>query len=322
MDDASRNRTIVHITRNRILNSTTRELVLEASDSSQLPSYEAGAHIDIHLPGIGVRQYSLVRPFQAGEPYVIAVQREEGGRGGSRWIHQHLEVGATLEISAPRNHFPLVPAPKTLLIAGGIGITPLFCMAETCEREGRDHLLVVCSRSEETLVYYEDLLGPRRLGQVQFVLDGGDPARGLDIPALLRAQPQGTHVYCCGPSGLMAAVREAGRSIAGLSLHFEAFGADPTPLGMQEGEAFVVACRTSGLTIEIGPGESILDRLIEAGLDVDHSCREGYCGTCATRWLAGTPIHRDTCLGEVERDRYVAVCTARAVPGAALVLDL
>lgn len=206
MDDARRARIIAYITRNRVLNSTAREFVLEASDGSQLPPYEAGARIDIHLPGIGVRQYSLVRPRRAGEPYVIAVQREDGGRGGSRWIHLHLEVGATLEISAPRNHFPLAPAPKTLLIAGGIGITPLFCMAETCEREGRDHLLVVCSRSEETLVYYEDLLGPR--------------------------------------------------------------------------------------------------------------------GTCATRWLAGVPIHRDTCLGEVERDRCMAVCTARAASGAALVLDL
>lgn len=322
MKDADSRRIIVHVTTSRNLNSTARELVLEASDGAQLPAYEAGAHIDIHLPGIGARQYSLVRPFQAGEPYVVAVQREDAGRGGSRWIHQHLRVGETLEVSAPRNHFPLRPAPRTLLVAGGIGITPLFCMAQTCERDGRPYHLVVCSRSEESLVYYEDLLGPRRHGRVQFVLDGGDPARRLDIPALLHAQPPGTHVYCCGPSGLMAAVREAGRSCEGLCLHFEAFGADPRATDGADDGAFTVDCRASGLTLEIGPGESILDRLIAAGLDVDHSCREGYCGTCATRWLAGTPVHRDTCLGAPERDRYVAICTARAAPGAPLVLDL
>lgn len=323
MKEGEKTRIIAQVAARRILNPSVHELVLDASDGSSLPLYEPGAHIDVHVPGIGARQYSLVRPYLADEPYVIAVQMVPEGRGGSRWIHEHLHVGATVEIGAPRNQFALQPGPGTLLIAGGIGLTPLICMADACERAGRAYDLVVCSRTEASVVYFEELLAPRSHGQVQFVLDGGDPARGLDIPSLLRAQPPGTRVYCCGPLGLMAAVRAAGAAIGGLSLHFEAFGAGPSsPAPAPDDAPFTVACAQSGLTLEIAPGETILERLLAAGLDADHSCREGYCGTCVTRWLSGAPIHRDTCLSEVERSRYVAVCTARAEAHSTLVLDL
>ncbi|MEP9355425.1 PDR/VanB family oxidoreductase [Xanthobacter sp. KR7-65] len=313
---------IANVVARRVLNPDVIEIELDAYDGFLLPSYEAGAHIDVRIPGIGVRQYSLVRPHRAGEPYVVAVQVATDGRGGSRWIHQHLNVGATIEIGLPRNHFPLRSAERTLLIAGGIGLTPLLCMADTCEREGRAYSLVVCSRREENIVYFEELLAPRIHGQVQFVLDGGDPSRGLDVVALLRAQLVGTQIYCCGPAGLMAAVRGVGEELEGLSLHFEAFGATPLPASDASQTSFTVSCAQSGITVEIAPDDTILDSLLAEGLDVDHSCREGYCGTCLTRWLSGAPIHRDTCLGDVERSRYVAVCTARAEAGSVLVLDI
>lgn len=322
MQTAGREKTIGHIIARRTLNSAVIELTIGVDDAVVLDPYEAGAHIDIHINEIGVRQYSLVRPYSPGEPYVVAVQLAPDGRGGSRWVHQHLHVGATVEIGKPRNHFPLRPAERTLLIAGGIGLTPLICMADTCESEGRAYDLVVCSRREENIIYFEELLAPRRHGQVKFVLDDGDPSRGLDVASLLRAQPAGTHVYCCGPAGLMAAVSQQGKAIGGLSLHFEAFGAGPLPQSQAPDAPFTVSCATSGVTVEIAPGETILDGLLAAGVDVDHSCREGYCGTCLTRWLSGQPIHHDTCLGEVERSRYVAVCTARAEAGSVLVLDL
>lgn len=322
MQTAGREKTIGHIIARRTLNSAVIELKIDIDDARFLVSYEAGAHIDIHIPEVGVRQYSLVRPYSPGEPYVVAVQAAPDGRGGSRWVHHHLHVGATVEIGGPRNHFPLRPAERTLLIAGGIGLTPLICMADTCEREGRAYDLVVCSRREENVVYFEELLAPRRHGQVKFVLDDGDPSRGLDVASLLRAQQAGTHVYCCGPAGLMRAVSQIGTEIGGLSLHFEAFGAAPLASSEAQDAPFTVSCAQSGVTVEIGPGDTILDGLLVAGLDVDHSCREGYCGTCLTRWLSGAPIHRDTCLGDVERSRYVAVCTARAEAGSVLVLDI
>ncbi|WP_071000370.1 PDR/VanB family oxidoreductase [Methylobacterium sp. C1] len=323
MADTKSNRILLQVQRTRDLSAWVREYELFSLDGSILIPYEAGAHIDLHVPGIGNRQYSLVQMSRPGAPYVVAVQREDTGRGGSTWIHANLEVGGVVEAGGPRNHFPLLDAPHTLLIAGGIGLTPLMCMAETCEALGRSWHLVVCGRDEGRLIFVEELLGPKNHGQARFVLDGGDPTKGLDIAALLAGQPAGTRVYCCGPDGLMGAVREAGKDLAGIEMHFESFGAAAAPLADDaDCGPFSVECVRSGVTVEVPDWKSVLDALLEAGIDVDHSCREGYCGTCLTRWSSGDPVHRDTCMTDAERARYVAVCTSRARTGSNLVLDL
>src|SRR5262249_21759211 len=149
---------------------------LVCPDGEPLPDYEAGAHIDLHLPEIGERQYSLVRPWTPQGPYVIAVQRESTGRGGSAWVHANLQTGSVIEAGLPRNQFRISQsASHHVLIAGGIGLTPVLCMAKDLLDKGRSFELIVCARDENRLIYASDLLTPELSRHVRFVLDGGDP---------------------------------------------------------------------------------------------------------------------------------------------------
>ena len=322
---STQNRLIPQVQRVRMLSPNVNEYELALSDGGLPEPYAAGAHIDVFLPQHGARQYSLIRPWRQGAPLVIAVQRERNGRGGSGWIHEHLRTGAVVEIGQPRNLFALAPGnARRILIAGGIGLTPLLCMAQELLDRGDPFELLVCARDESRLIYADELLSAPLANHVRFVLDNGKPEHGLDARALLAAAAPGTQVYCCGPNSLMDAVRAAGSHGANLDLHFEAFGAmSNAPAKADVNQApFEVACRLSDITVQVEPDKSILDALLDAGVEVDHSCKEGWCGTCLTRWSEGTPIHRDTCLSEEDRGRYVAVCTARCGDGGRLVLDI
>jgi vanillate O-demethylase ferredoxin subunit len=304
----------------RDITDTVREFYFVSLDGAQLPSYTPGAHISVDVAGVGLRQYSLVHPWENGAGYTVATQREDAGRGGSRWMHEHLVAGAQISITAPRNNFPLVEdASLYLLIAGGIGLTPLLCMAMHLKRTGRNFMLMASARSWNRLPYRDQLQMLETEGYAEIAIDGGDPAKGLDIEGIMGKLPDTTHVYCCGPNPMMDRVLNAPTRLQKSQVHFEAFGAGAVQPEATQAEFDV---SVGGKKIRVGTTESILSALGRNGFEVESSCGEGYCGTCLTRYTAGTPIHRDTVMSDEERCRYVAVCTARAQPGSTLVLEL
>lgn len=316
---------VVQVQRVRRLSDRVREYELASPDRQALPQFGAGAHIELHVPGIGARHYSCVRPWSESGPYVIAVQREAESRGGSHWLHDNLEAGSLLEISTPRNKFPLVKdAQHKILIAGGIGITPLLCMALELDEAGIAFEFIVCARDESQLVYSEDLRALQARGHVSFVLSDGNPETRFDFGSYFAARQGDAQVYCCGPDSLMASVRQAVEGRETLKLVMETFGPGTSvpDTAAQASAAFQVRCVQSDVIVQVPAGKSILDCLTGAGVEVDHSCREGYCGTCITRYSGGSPVHLDTCLGDAERQRYVAVCVSRAQAGTELILDI
>jgi vanillate O-demethylase ferredoxin subunit len=297
---------------------------LAAADGAPLPAFSAGAHIDVHLPGGLVRQYSLCNDPRDTMRYLVAVLAEPAGRGGSRAMHA-LAEGSLLAISRPRNHFPLAPqASRSLLVAGGIGITPLLSMAETLARTGADFELHYCVRSQAAAAFLD------RLGQSPFAHrvhlhadDGPAPLR-LDPAALLRRAEPDTHLYLCGPAGFVGMVAEAARAHAldEERIHVECFAAPPAAHDRPEG-AFDIRLAGSGQTLTVAPGQSALECLEAHGIELPFSCRQGVCGGCLTTVLEGEPDHQDFYLTDAERARgdCFLPCCSRA-RSALLVLDL
>lgn len=307
--------------RARKLNDHVNEYELASPEGLELPSFEAGAHVEVRVPGIGPRHYSLVRPWSGQGPYVIAVQREEPGRGGSRWLHHNLAAGAVLEISAPRNNFALRPGlGRKILIAGGIGITPILAMTQALDDAGTAFELVICARNPARLAYADEIAAMAANGRATVVFADGADAPLFEFERHFTGLAAGDQVYCCGPASLMKHVAGAVEKHPGAEAYFEAFSASQ-PDVVATG-TFTVRCKSNDLVVTVPPGKSMLDCLLAAGLDVDHSCREGYCGTCITRHLDGAPLHLDSCLSQAERSRYVAVCVSRAIDGSEIVLDL
>jgi vanillate O-demethylase ferredoxin subunit len=284
--------------------------------TARLPPFEAGAHLEVRVPGGPLRQYSLCNDPQETHRYVIAVQREHQGRGGSRAMHERVKVDDTLLTSLPRNQFSLVPAPFTLLIAGGIGITPLLSMAEQLARTGAPFALHYCTRSRARTAFRVRLSEPRFRGRAHLHHDGGDPTRGLDVRALLSERPGGAHLYCCGPGPLMGAMRDAAE-VGGWpqeTVHFESFTPEAANvLAQHPGDGtFEVALRRSNRVLHVPPGMSILNVLRTHGVQVPSDCESGSCGTCLTGLLGGEPDHRDCFLEAGQRSRNILVCVSRA----------
>ncbi|WP_410613083.1 PDR/VanB family oxidoreductase [Amycolatopsis sp. lyj-109] len=286
-------------------------LTLRPPGGGLLPSWEPGAHVDLHLPGF-VRQYSLCGDPSDASAYVVAVLRETDGRGGSAYVHDSLSTGDRLEVSAPRNHFALVDAERYLFLAGGIGITPILPMLDRVARSGRDWQLVYGGRTRASMAFTEDLAsyGDRVTFRPQ------DEHGLLDLPTLLAATQPGTAVYCCGPEPLLAALE----ALKPADLHVERFTARPDE-GLRT--AFEVELAGSGRVLPVPADRSILDVVEEAGLTVLSSCREGTCGTCETGVLGGEPDHRDSVLTADERleNEVMMLCVSRAC-SPRLVLDL
>jgi len=276
-----------------------------------LPRFSAGAHVDLRF-GDFVRQYSLCNDPAERRRYCIAVLREEASRGGSRYVHDTIRVGDLLEVSMPRNNFPLESeAEQHLLIAGGIGIAPIMSMIAELQRRRADFQLHYCTRSAARTAFGDDLALIAADGRVHFHYDGGDPARGLDIGALLHDPPQGTHLYYCGPAGLMAAAAEATKGWPAGTVHCEYFTAAPAA-SVVEDKPFRVRLAKRGVEYEIPVGQTIVGVLRRHGVTVPTSCELGYCGACVTRYLAGEPDHRDQVLREYGRGRFVLICCARS----------
>jgi vanillate O-demethylase ferredoxin subunit len=291
-------------------------------DGAPLPPFEAGAHIDVHVGDKHVRQYSLCNAPRETHRYLIGVLRDSGSRGGSVAMHDMVSAGSTLTISAPKNHFPLVDAARTLLIAGGIGITPILAMAEALAAKGASFEMHYCSRSLERTAFRERITASGFSRQVHFHYDSGDAAQKLDLPALL-ATPSGTHLYVCGPSGFIECVRASARAHGWpeAQLHVEYFsGAVVDTVGDQP---FDVKLASSGQVLTVPAGRSVIQVLAEQGIDVPYSCEEGVCGTCVTRVLDGVPDHRDLYLTDEEHaanDQFTPCCSRAKT--SLLVLDL
>ncbi|WP_042367751.1 PDR/VanB family oxidoreductase [Streptacidiphilus neutrinimicus] len=289
-----------------------------------LPAWTPGAHVDLHLGNGLIRQYSLCGdPAEKGR-YRVAVLREANGRGGSAWIHDHLTVGETLQVSLPRNNFALEPSPALLLIAGGIGITPLLPMIAAAEAAGTDWRLLYGGRARSSMAFRDELA--RHGERVTVVAE--DESGLLDLDAALGEPLADTLVYCCGPEGLLDAVaaRTAGWPDAGASLRLERFH---PKAAVETGEAgpdapIEIELARTGRTVIVPAGQSILDVLEDEGVDdCFSSCREGTCGTCETDVLGGEPDHRDSVLSPADREsgRTMLICVSRARTPR-LVLDL
>ncbi len=299
---------------------------LVSPSGGALPGFSAGAHLVIHLPNGLTRQYSMCNDPSETHRYELGVLKANDGRGGSAFMHDMVKAGDLLNVDAPRNNFDLKPDAQTyILIAGGVGITPLLAMGRQLNRLGRHYRLFYCTRSAETTAYRELLSGTDFAGKITFVHDGGDPKQGLDVEALLRDVPQNGRVYCCGPAGLMAAVRAAAAHWPVERVHFEAFSADPAakPAASGGDQAFEIELASSGKVLTVAVGTSILDVLRDQGIAIPSACEEGICGTCIVTVLEGQPDHRDQILTDEEKAAgdCITVCCSRA-QSARLKLDL
>ncbi|MBN9081735.1 MAG: hypothetical protein BGP04_10660 [Rhizobiales bacterium 62-17] len=318
----------MHLKVASIADATARIKAIELVDptGSALPAFTAGAHLDIDLPAIGddeARSYSLLNDPRETHRYVIAVQREENSRGGSEWIHAHLKAGDVLESSEPLNNFALNEAGEHhLLIAGGIGVTPILAMARRLSAMQTPFHIHYCARNRD-MAAFVDLFESEFPDRFTLHLDGGDPARGLNVAQLLQERPSGGHTYVCGPAGLIRAVRETTSHWPKGSVHYELFrGAEDETAPRNTDAPFDIFLQRSGKQFTVPADKSILDVLKAEGFRIKTLCREGVCGTCRTVVVSGGVDHRDDVLTDEERETEMQICVSRALPGQTLVLDL
>jgi vanillate O-demethylase ferredoxin subunit len=296
---------------------------LRQPSGAPLPPFRAGAHVDLALPNGLTRSYSLLNSEAERMRYVIAVQNEPAGRGGSRWVHQNLQAGERVAVGAPRNNFPLAEdAPDSLLIAGGIGITPMLSMVTRLVSLGRAWTLHYCARTRADAAFLDklDALGGMPRGQVHLNFDHEPGGRMLDLAALVAAAPAGAHLYCCGPAPMLAAFEAAAVGRDPRQVHVEHFSATEAPATTG---GFTVVLAKSGREVFVAAGETILDAVLAAGIEAPHSCMEGVCGSCEASVLDGLPDHRDLVLSSAEKaaNRTMMICCSGS-KGARLTLDL
>ena len=292
-------------------------LDLVAPAGGNLPPFEPGAHIDVHLPGAVVRQYSLFGDPADRSRYRIGVRAVSGGLG-SGIIHRRLRPGETATTSAPRNNFPFVAAERYLFIAGGIGITPILPMMRAADATRRPWTLLYCNKDEAAAPFLDEIR--KFAGTVS--LHSSQRGTRLDVAKTLAAPQPGTVLYCCGPESLMTAVEETTAGWPAGTVRFEWF----TPRSRTDEAVagnFEVVCEKSGLMVEVPPDRSVLAALNDAGIGVPCSCQQGVCGTCEIRVLSGDVDHRDSILSGAERaaNQTMMTCVSRARSGR-LVLDI
>ena len=305
--------------------SEIRSFVLEPCAGASLPSFEAGAHVDVFpMPGV-CRQYSLANdPAERGR-YVIGVKREQNGRGGSSAMHSRLTEGSRLRISAPRNNFALRPGDgRNLLLAGGIGITPLLSMAQALHARGAPFELHYFARSNQELAFRELITASPWSGSVYYHFGLVPPLLNDVLAEILDAPAPEDLVYLCGPNPFMDVVRTSARQTGwpASSVILEHFSAEPPRLEPGDGE-FVVRLAKRGIELLVPPEKPIIQVLREAGIEIKTSCEQGVCGTCLTTVLEGEPEHHDLYLSDEERDsgQLMTPCVSRA-RSKLLVLDI
>lgn len=292
-------------------------------DDEPLPHVTAGAHVDVHLPGGLVRSYSLAGDPSNRTQWILGVLRESKGRGGSKAMHESLRVGETVQIAAPRNAFALSDdAQHSILLAGGIGITPIKSMAHTLAREGRSFELHYCARGLRQAAFVEELRRVVPSDRLHFHFDGGDPTRNLNLKSLLQNPSQGQHVYFCGPAGFMQACDDATNHWARGTVHSEHFKVPESPKETSvQADTFEVKLARTGLTVQVQPNQTIVRAIELAGFRVPTSCLSGLCGACKVDYLDGEVDHRDFILSDEEKKRCLTVCVSRS-KSQCLVLDI
>ncbi|MBL4600765.1 MAG: oxidoreductase [Rhizobiaceae bacterium] len=286
-----------------------------------LPSYSAGAHVDFDLGELGSRSYSLIdwaQPAEKPKTYTIAVQREESGLGGSMKMHE-LSVGLNITCSNPSNDFELadIDAPS-LLLAGGIGITPIISMMAKLNSQGRSYKGIYTGRSQDFMAFLPQL--QNSFGEnLELFFDDQKP---LDLQTLFKDIDPATQCYLCGPKGMIEVAKSAAltNGLADKNIHFELFAA---PEAQSDDQPFEVELSSTGQVFTIPVGQTIIEVLEEAGVDVMFDCQRGDCGICQTEVISGTPDHRDVVLSKDEQaaGNVMQICVSRA-KSARLVLDI
>jgi tetrachlorobenzoquinone reductase len=288
-------------------------------DGRPLPAYEPGAHIDLHLSNGLLRNYSLTVAAPEPSIYTVGIKRDPASRGGSRFIHDELHVGATLKIGGPRNNFRLrEDAAHTILIAGGIGITPIWCMVQRLNALKSEWWLSYACRSRADMAFRQEL---ETMPQAALHFDDESGGQFLDVGAIVAAAPKDAHLYCCGPAPMLQAFEAATKDWPREQVHVEYFTTKELPPAKKGG--FTVELSRSGVEYFIPEGETILNVLLDAGVDLDYSCELGICGACEQRVISGIPEHRDSILSEEEQaeNKRVMICCA-GCKTERLVLDL
>lgn len=310
--------------------STIRSFSLKAAGGDPLPAFSAGAHVNVHVPGLDApRSYSLVclgtdpAAFTAPDRYHLGVHLEDPGTGGSRYMHR-VAVGDTLTVDPPKNDFPVRAAqrgePPPLLIAGGIGITPIASMATAFTLQGRPFHLHYYGRSRNQMAFVDAL--SKQCGTALHLHFDDEPATQLALDSLLASATPAGHLYICGPKAMIDTLVEMAhaRGWPQPNIHVELF---TTPVLASGERGFDVELRQSGLTFHIPPDKSILEVLIEAGLDPMYDCTRGECGVCQVDVLEGIPDHRDYYLTDAEKKagKVMQICVSRSFSDK-LVIDL
>lgn len=307
------------------LSPRVKEFQIRRQDGARLPAWLPGSHIVLRFSAADGRtfenHYSLIGHTGPADAYRIAVQREDQGKGGSATLHDEFAPGSALEVTGPFDMFPLSfpelqPAPRTLLIAGGIGITPMVSMAHALACRGVPFALHYLARHADHAVLAEEV---RAIGGDAVSLHVSAQAGRADLGALIGAYQPGDVVYACGPAGLLQALAAAAADLGWPkhALRFESFGARS-----HDGDApLTVELTLSGITVDVPPGTPILDALIAADAFVSWECKRGECGSCYTQVLEGEPLHRDVCLTPAMRTQGMCTCVSWARPGR-LVLEL
>lgn len=297
-------------------------LDLGRADGSALPAFQAGAHVDIHIaPGL-VRQYSLCGDPANGAVYRLGILKDPASRGGSQGVHDILLEGREVQISTPRNLFTLAPGDgRSILLGGGIGITPMIAMAHTLYRQGADFELHYCARSRSHSAFLGELANAPFAGRVHTHFDDEAAQQRLDLAHVLGQGDADVHLYTCGPAGFMDWVM-AGARAQGYSedhIHKEYFQVQVDT----RGEGFEVVAARSNKSVQVAAGQSILDALAQVGIKIEISCEQGVCGTCLCEVLEGEPDHRDVYLTDDEKaaNDQILVCCSRA-RSKKLVLDI
>lgn len=309
----------LRLTASQYLARNTLALTFEDPEGERLPAADAGSHVALILPNGLTRQYSLLESSNSltQRSYVIGVKLDPQSRGGSRYIHETMRVGDLVQVETPRNNFPLdEDAEHTVLVAGGIGITPILCMARRLKEIGKSPRIYYSCRDRVDVAYAEEL----KTFEGSLVHVDADVGTFLNIEDVVKREPASAHFYCCGPGPMLEAFEKACSTLPPEQVHVEYFSAKHE--AALDGN-YVVELRKSGKTLSVPQGKTILNVVREAGVPISYSCEEGVCGACEVRVLEGEPDHRDAILSEPEKasNKTMIICCS-GCKGDRLVLDL